>query len=186
MRPSFFHLAGALILCIASFVGYGAWYATLSAKSAAVADLQSRIDAKTETMDRITTARAALAGIANDEALVRGYFVPETEVVSFIDALEAQGEALGTDVRVLSVSTGGAPASPTLSLSLTVGGTFDAVMRTVGSIEYAPYAITVVALSVTQDVNDGWQADLKLSVGSVPAPRAETAAPASSVRVSFI
>jgi hypothetical protein len=177
MKPPFFHLAAAIAICIVSFIGYGAWYSAISAKSTAVADLQNKIDTKTETVKRIAATRATLAGVTNDEAAVQSYFVPEASVVSFIDSLQAHGKALGTAVSVLSVSTSGTVAQPSLTLVLTVSGTFDAVMRTVGSIEFAPYHLTISTLSATQDAKNGWHADLKIVVGSVPATRVATSSP---------
>lgn len=80
-------------------------------------------------------------------------------------------------MSVLSVSTSGTVAQPTLAFTLTVKGTFDAVMRTVGSIEYAPYDLSITALTIAQDDKNSWHADLKLSVGSVSAARAATSTP---------
>ena len=167
MKSPFMHLilsfiAGAIVLA-----GYGVWYATIAAKSVAVTALQSRIDEKTRTINKIATTRAALAEIVDDEAVVQGYFVPETGVVSFIDGLEARGRAQGTAVSVLSVSSDKTSARPVITFTLAVKGTFDAVMRTVGSIEYAPYDISIAALSIgKKESKSGWHADLKLLVGS--------------------
>ena len=177
MKSPFFHLVAAIAVCVVAFIGYGVWYAAISAKSTAVADLQNSIDTKTETVKRIAATRATLAGVTNDEAAVQGYFVPEANVVAFIDSLQARGKSLGTAVSVLSVSTSGTTAQPSLTLVLTVSGAFDAVMRTVGSIEFAPYALTISTLGVTQDGKNSWHADLKIVVGSMPATRVATSSP---------
>lgn len=154
------------VLCIMTFIGYGIGYSAVSTKSAKVAELQNSIVAKTETVNRIAATRATLASIASDEAVVQGYFVPEANIVAFIKSLQAHGRALGTTVSVLSVSTVGTTAEPALALSLTTEGTFDAVMRTVGSIEHSPYALSISALDVVQDGKESWHADFKLLVGS--------------------
>ncbi|OGG80075.1 hypothetical protein A3J11_01205 [Candidatus Kaiserbacteria bacterium RIFCSPLOWO2_02_FULL_55_12] len=159
----------ALSVCIAVIAGFGFWYATLKDKSVAVADLERQIAAKTETTGRIASARASLAEIAGDEASIRGYFVPEAGVVSFITDLESRGRAQGAVVSVRAVSTSGTGVEQALAFSLVVEGTFDAVMRTVGAIEYAPYALSVSALSLGRDDADRWHADLGLLVGSVSA-----------------
>jgi len=171
MKSSLAQLVAAIAVCTAVLIGYGFWYATVSAKSAAVAILQNQIDTRTETVKRMVSTRAALAEISGDEAVVQSYFVPETGVVAFIDGLESRGRALGATVTVLSVSTVKSSAQPALELALSIAGTFDAVMRTVGAIEYAPYDITVSMLSATErgDTKSTWHADLKLLVGSVPA-----------------
>lgn len=174
MKSSFLHAAGALALCLAILSGYGVWYAAVAAKSAAVASLQSEIDTKTETMSRVAAARATLSQLADDEAIVQGYFVPEAGIVPFIDAIQTQGRTIGASVSVLSVGTAGTASQPSLVLSLSINGSFDTVMRTVGSIEFAPYALSITDFSVSQDAKEGWHADLKISVGSTQAARTAT------------
>ena len=168
MKSAFTHLALSLTVCIAVLVGYGFWYAAVAEKSAMVTILQGQIDAKSEAVSRMATTRAALAEIAGDETAVQSYFVPETAVVAFIDGLESRARSLGATLDVLSVATGGASARPTLAFSIVIKGAFDAVMRAVGAIEYAPYAISVSDLSIGQDDKKNWSANLKLLVASVP------------------
>ncbi|HUY05545.1 MAG TPA: hypothetical protein VMV62_02420 [Candidatus Paceibacterota bacterium] len=170
------HFLIALAVAAAALAGYGVWYAAVSAKSAEVADIQGQIDAATENASRIAAARAALAEVAGDEAKVQAYFVSEAGIVAFINSLESLGLSQKAAVSVLSVSAAGTPARPTLQLSLSVKGAFDAVMRTVGAIEYAPYDLSISTLSVGQDAKNSWHADLSLTVGSTP-PAAATSTP---------
>ncbi len=170
MKTSIIHILGAVLVCVAALAGYAQWYGVISEKSAAVADLQNQIDTKTETRGRISAARAALAGAIGDEAAIQNYFVSETGVVAFIGALEAVGKAQGAKVNVLSVSATGTASRPSLTFLLSVKGTFDAVLRAVGAIEYAPYAVSLSMLSVRRDSEgDGWQASLKLIANSISA-----------------
>lgn len=167
MKSYFLHLGITLIIGIVVLIGYGFWYAAISQKSSVVAGLQDQISTKTETMKRIASARAALAEISGAQATLRNYFVPETGVVSFIDGLEVHGKSLGTTLSVLSVSSGDTNQQPTLTFALTIKGTFDAVMRTVGVIEYAPYDLSISQFSLVQDGKNNWHADLNLLVGSL-------------------
>lgn len=169
MRPSIIHASIACAVCIGAVVGYSAWYATVGAKSAAVADLQSQIDAKTKTAGRIAVARVALSEIAGDETAVQSYFVPETGVVAFINDIEARGIVQKAVVSVLSVSKDATGAHPILTFTLSITGTFDAVLRTVGTIEYAPYDLSLASLSLGQDDKNAWHANAVLLVGSVSA-----------------
>lgn len=171
MKSHFFHLIVALAIALVVWIGYGFWYAAVSAKSNVVADLQNQITTKAETVNRVISTRATLAEISDDETAVQGYFIPEAGVVAFIDGLEAQGRNQGATVSVLSVSTDSVATPPTFILSLTIKGTFDAVMRTIGIIEYAPYNLVVSELSFIQGDKNSWQADLKIIVGSVPAAK---------------
>ena len=169
MKSHLIHLVIWLIIVLLAFVGYGFFYAVISQKSAEVAGLQEKILAKTEAVSRITSAREALSEIAGDESLVQGYFVPENGVVAFIDVLQKKSRAQGSTMNILSVSQGEESMSPTLVFSLSIDGKFDAVMRTVGVIEYAPYAISVAELSLAQTEKGEWRADMKIAVGSVAA-----------------
>lgn len=180
MKSPLIHAGIALLVSIAALIGYRAWYSVIEEKSSSVATIENKIKASAETETRLAAARAALVGIEDDEAKIRGYFVPETEVVSFIERLENQGKAQGVAVAVVSVAKGGTTALPTLTFSISIQGTFDAVMRMVGAIEHAPYALTLSGLSLQLDEKKGWSADLKLTVHSVssaplvPVPAATT------------
>lgn len=174
MRSPLVHLLIAIAVMLGTIVAYGTWYSVVSNESAVVASIQDQITTASENMKRIAAARAALAEIAGDEAKVRSYFVSEDSVVSFIDSLQSTGKNLKADVAVQSVAKGGTPAQPTLAFVLSVSGTFDAVMRTIGAIEYAPYDVIVTSLSVSEDDKHVWHSTVNLTVGSAPPKRATT------------
>lgn len=176
MKSHLLHLVSALIIVIAVFFGYGIWYSTIVDKSAVVASLQDQIVEKAETASRTASARVALAEIAGGGTSVQSYFVPETGVVAFIDGLEARGKEQGATVDVLSVSKSSG-AQPVFTLALAITGTFDAIMRTVGAIEYAPYDLSISTLSLGQDGKNGWNANLNLLVGSVNSVSMATSTP---------
>lgn len=168
MKSPPIHLSAALVVCALALAGYWLWYAVVAEKSAAVIALQNGIDASANVASRAATARAALVDLEGDEALMRSHFVSETGVVAFINGLEALGRATGsTTVSVLSVSTAAdSAARPAFKFALLIKGTFDGVMRTVGAIEYLPYAISVSSLSVAKNAKNDWQANLVFLAGS--------------------
>lgn len=168
MRSSAIHLIVWICISAAAVVGHGLWYSVIAKKSAGVANLQSQIDAKTETANRVALARTALAEIADNESAVQNYFVSEAGVVLFIDHLESRAREQAVALQVLSVSAGDSAPRPTLIFLITVRGTFDAVLRTVGAIEYAPYSISLSKLSLVSEGKNLWGANLELVVGSVP------------------
>lgn len=175
MRPIFVQLILAFVVCAIAIAGYLFWYVAVAVQSASVTALQSRIDAKTDTVSRMVASRAALADMAGDEVAVRNYFVSDTGIVAFIDGLEALGRAVGsTTVNVLSVSTASTGARPAFKFALSIKGKFDGVMRTVGAIEYAPYAISVSSLSVAKNAKNDWQANLVFLAGSATSTPTKT------------
>lgn len=169
MKSPFIHLILACGLCAAMLTGYGAWYQHVSAKSAEVTLLQGQVDAKTRAANRLAAAQTTLTEITEDEKLIHEYFVSENGVVSFINGLEARGKSLGAAVDVLSVSTGGTALQPALILTVSVSGPFDAVARAVGSIEYAPYDISISRLMFGQGEGNSWHAELSILVGALSA-----------------
>ncbi len=175
MKPAL-HLVLALAVCALALSGYTLWYDAVSAKSASVAALQKQIDSKTAVVKRVAATSAAITELSGDEAVVQSYFVPTTGVVAFIDGLERRGAVLGAAVTVQSVSNNDKIKPPTLELSLSVDGPFDAVMRTVGAIEFMPYDIAVASftMSALSDAKGSWRATVKLSVGSLPATASTT------------
>ncbi len=124
----------ALLVSIAAIAGYWFCYGSVMAKSASVAALESAIASENDTAGRIAAAQAALAEISGDEAVVQSYFVSKAGIVGFNDGLEAFGRSLGSKVTILSVSPSGTTLQPAFTLALTVTGTFDEVLRTVGAI----------------------------------------------------
>jgi hypothetical protein len=172
MRPPLSTLVLSLGMLVLALFGCGILKSAVSNKSAEVATLEHEIEVQNTNASRIASARAALAALAGDEDAVRGYFVPQTGVVAFIDDLQSRGQALGTQITIDSVSADAEKA--VITLSATIEGPFDAVMRTVGSIEYAPYDVSVTELSVMFGGKDVWTAHLMLSVGSVPGTPAST------------
>ena len=165
MKSSTTHFFVMLAVLAGALTSYGLWYQAVSSMSARAADLQDQIDTNTQSLARIAAARAALTEISGDEAAVQSYFVPDTGVVGFIDDLQARGHMLGSSVVISSVSAGSTGTHSALRVALTVHGAFDAVLRTIGSIEYAPYDLSVVSLTVSQDGKNSWYGEMTITVG---------------------
>ena len=107
MKAPLLHLIVWASIALATLAGYGYWYSVISDKSVVVATLQNQIDAKTARIGRIASVKAILAEVADDEATVQSYFVPETSIVPFIGSLEARVEALGPNgARVQALAAG--------------------------------------------------------------------------------
>jgi Tfp pilus assembly protein PilO len=169
MKSSASHIVIACIICAMVFLVHGFLYTVIAKKSTTAAELQNQIDLKREKIKNIASSRAALSGIAKEESVVNKYFVSESEVVSFIADLQASGLSQGAVVKVLSVSTGNANMRPSLTLSLTIAGAFDAVMKTVGMIEYSPYYLTISKFSISKDDKKTWKSDIEIVAGSIQA-----------------
>lgn len=169
MKKQVIALAISLTIALGALAGYVLWYRVIAAESGRVTLLDRELVAHSADASRTDALKATLSEIENDEALVQGYFVSEANVAAFVDDLEARGRALGAVVNTTSVANADTPEHSAIAVALIITGPFDAVLRTIGSIEYAPYDLMVSSLVFTRDVpKPGWRADLKLVVGSAP------------------
>ena len=133
--------------------------------------LEREVVAKQSEVLRVASAKAALPVLARSEETLRTYRTRSSDIVPFLERLEKQGRAEGAVVEVLSVSPEQTGAKGRIAISLTVRGTFDAVMRAVGSIEYGPYDIIVKTAALdnpasTNEKTSAWTAAIALSLGT--------------------
>ncbi len=169
-RPAI-HLFIALGILTAACIGYGAAYHALGTLSATVTGLAQEVAAKKESASAAALAAQELERLADDEGSIDSYFVVPDNIVTFLESLQAKGVTLGATVTVDSVSAEQKPR-PHLDLTLRIVGSFDAVMRTVGSIEHSPHDITVTSLvldvieSGDPEAPPGWSATMKMDVGT--------------------
>ncbi len=159
-------ISASIVACI-MLAACTLWYLFVQKTRTHVADLETQIEMKMAHAADIAKARASLVDIQGEERLMQGYFVSESEVVPFINTLQSEGRAIGAAVSVNSLSNGSVKARPTLVLSLSIGGSFDAVMRTIGAIESAPYDVVIGNISLGKTEQGDWQATVALQVGSV-------------------
>lgn len=182
MHSPFRHLLVACSALGLVLVAYTFWYGAVGSVSAHAAALANEIAMKSENTTRIAAAKTTLASLAVDEQAVHGYFVSAGDIVPFLEHLESTGRALGAKIEVVSV--GAEPATPRehLRLSLKLSGSFDAVLRSLGAIEYAPYDVTLTTLTLDTIPPAGggravWNAAAVFSVGTRTASSTPNASP---------
>ena len=194
----FTHVVLALLLLAGAFTAYGFSYHIVDKKSADAAAAEASIKAKAEEATRAQEAQNQLAGLEDDEAQISQYFVATRDVVPFLTNIESIGRTFGTKVNVVSVSAAQGKPHGHLILSVSITGSFDNVLRTVGALEYAPYDIALQSLSL--DTTGGaagaaheWSAAATFTVGTndatstrpvVPAATASTTTPVMPIATS--
>lgn len=168
-----------LVIALAVLAGvlgaYGAWYVAVGRASATAAALAKEIEAKTQESARVQSAREALATLAEDEASIQAYLIREEDIVSFLERLESSGAALGSSVEVVSVGAEEGGERSHIRLSLKIAGSFDAVLRTLGAIEYGPYdsavsSLTLDTLPAETGPSGRWTANVTLTLGTRTQP----------------
>jgi Tfp pilus assembly protein PilO len=165
----------SLVVLVFVSVGYGFWYSLLSEKSAEVSSITEKITEQNNATTQIEQAKAELSQLSSQEATVDQYFVATNDVVPFLEQIQSIGTFLGAKVEVVSVSAVSGNPYGQLNLSLSISGPFDAVARTLGSIEYGPYDSSITSLSLSTSATPGdtpstsaavWNAAATFTVGA--------------------
>ncbi len=165
---SLISLAATTLLLVVSGGLYGFGYYVLTSSTAKSANLQTQIDAKTVELDRATRAHVELTTLTADEDALNQYSIQKSDVVPFLETLQSTGKPLGSVVKVLSVGDQNTDGHSRILLSLSISGSFDSVMRTLGAIEYGPYdgVVSSVALDTAKlPTGNVWTAAVLYSVG---------------------
>ncbi len=159
-------IATAILAVAAGIYGFG--YYRLSKGEAKVIELAKQIDTKSLEMERIAKAQATLTTLTADEEALRAYTVDTNDIVAFLERLQSAGAPFGATVEVVSVTQDRAALHNRVTTALSISGSFDAVLRTLGTIEYAPYdgVLTSVNFDTPADAKGRtWTANVIYSVG---------------------
>ncbi len=149
MKAPLIQLTIAILALIAAAGGYVLGFGLVSSAKEEATTLASDIAAKEVVQARGASARTRLAEVVSDEEFLAGHFVASADIVSFLEGLEGAGDAFGATVKVASV-TGATPTEEgRIALALSIEGSFDAVMKTLGVIEHGRYAMTARDLSLS-------------------------------------
>ncbi len=170
-RSLLIHLGIALVVLVAVGGGYEIWTARLAAVGARIDNVSAAIGAKEAEIARAKTLRAELPTFTKDETLVSTHTVSKSDIITFLNVLEAAGRFVHASVSILSVTPQKTGPHHFLTVSVKIVGTFDAVMRTVGIIENMPYYITTSSLSLGANSTakkNSWNAGMTLTVGYTP------------------
>lgn len=160
-------LAGILFLGVVG--AYGAWYAYVDRVSAEAAAIREDIVRIKQGSAAAADTQRMLESLSGTEETIRSYFVSTQDVVPFLESLGREGERLGSRVEVVSVSELPKSSRGGITVGLKISGSFDSVLRTLGSLEYSPRDIevekvTLDAVSAAEGVV--WTAQATAIVGT--------------------
>lgn len=158
----------AILIFIGSLALYGIGYSLLSKESERSSKLATQAAQKSTELERVARAHVALSTLQGDETNLDQYAITKSGVVPFLESLQATGRPLGATVNVISVADQKDGKHDRIALSLSITGTFDAVMRTLGTIEYGPYDGVITRVSFDSAGKGQWTATLTYSVGLRP------------------
>lgn len=163
-------IATLVLIGVVSLYSFG--YYTLTNQRVKAETLATQVAQKNYQLDRNVAAHAVISTLSEDEIAINQYSVGKEDVVPFLETLQATGKSVGTSIQVLSVSNQNVAGHSRIALSLSITGSFDSIMRTLGEIEYGPYDGVITNASLTTD-NVGtstartWTATTLLSVGTL-------------------
>jgi Tfp pilus assembly protein PilO len=162
-------LAVALLCVGVGGVTFG--FLTISKGAKSIETLATTVSEKRQETLRVALAKAALPKLAESEATLDTHIVRAEDIVTYLGDLERQGKSQGATVEVVSVSPEQNTEQPRIALSIKCTGSFDAVERTLGMIEYGKYDAVVSNVTLeTSGAEKGaapvWTAFIVLSVAT--------------------
>lgn len=149
----------------AALAAYVFWLLHIESMSIRVAELSSQVRERSSEIDRIEEARRTLSSLTEDEARFQQYFVPAEDIAPFFARIERTGRELGSTVEILSVTDDKGAPRRMLTLSTKISGSYSAVMRTVGAIEYGPYFSSLDSIAMQYDGTQ-WSAMAVYTIGA--------------------
>lgn len=160
----------AATILLTALAAYGLWYSAVSRKAAEAAQLGSELRTLGEAGGRAASVRRAKEELDRQEALVYGHFVDNATIVPFLETIESTGRSLGAEIDVVSVGDAQGKSNQ-LQMALSITGSFDAVVRTLGAIEYQAYDTTLTSFTLDTPPTDDavWTAAATFLVGKRPA-----------------
>jgi len=162
MKTSIITHAGIAFVVLAVLVGgYVYFLSETRHLQDRIQELTVEIAQKTGEYEEEGSMRDLLKETEVQEATLATHFVDPSDIVSFLEHLEGVGSGLGVFVTIVSVTDPDATGAVTVSLSLE--GSFDAVMRTVGLIEHDVRATAVRTLALDVGENGSWNAALSVT-----------------------
>jgi hypothetical protein len=167
MKNTVVQLGTAVGVLVALLVAYGAWYGFVAHETARDASLDQSIKSQSDTTARAAEAASELMQLGPQEAEVESHFVGVPDVVGFLQQLQGVGTREGAIVTVGSVSEDATPR-PHLTIALTITGSFDAVMRTMGVIENGPYSVQTTQASLNSTGGGEWGSAMTVTVATRP------------------
>jgi hypothetical protein len=164
------YFIGTGIFALLTLSGYVLWFLAFSGAKNQALFARSEV-ARIEQEDAaIANAQDTLLALASDEEMLRAYFVSAEGIVPFFEELERSGEVLGSVVEVASV-TGASEAGGRLTLSIRITGSFESVMKTLGSIEYGARDVRIESLTLdtvkSEEGSEPWVAAAVFSVATI-------------------
>ena len=130
------------------------WQHTVSEERAKIERLREEA-ALLEEHTKKVEGREELLLLEEEERYVEERILNVADVVSFLSAFERKGDQHGAEVRVVSVSE---KQEGRVGIAFSISGSFDAVMRTLGSIEYEQYASTIENVTLETSPGEVWTA----------------------------
>ncbi len=171
-KKTLLHFVISLVALLIALGAYAWWYSYVAQTSKEVMLLKEEIAQKSETALRLRAAQAALKNLEEDERKITAHFLETENLVSFLEGIQNEASALETKLSIVSVSEGGDVQNPFIKIDMTAEGTYDAIIRTMGTIEHMPYALMLTEATITRarEIEEGgasiptWSATLSLRV----------------------
>lgn len=162
------HLGIAILVAILAVIAYVWWQEQVLQAVSAARTLAEEASSVSGTQAETLRSKTELSTLTADEAFVEERFLPPSGIVEFLEGLEETGRSYEAEVSVVSVSD--VLDGDRIAIALSVEGSFDAVMRTLGTLEYGPRAVTVETVTLDTSGEGAWTLAGRFLVGAARTP----------------
>ncbi|HET8575363.1 MAG TPA: hypothetical protein VFM02_04335 [Candidatus Paceibacterota bacterium] len=136
------------LLNILLVVGYVFAYLQVRKYEMQTATIYSEIGVNEEGKEAFSRLESSVKNTETNRDKLASYFVPEDQVVGFLEKVESLGKASGASVQLTSVNPPTGAGGP-LELSAKASGSFQEVFLFVALLENLPYQLTLTEVSLT-------------------------------------
>jgi len=142
------------VLLLVTAGAYWWWYGEHVRIAADTISLKEEIAEADAERGRALQLRNESSQLSAEEEFIASHQVDASDIVSFLNYLENSGDMHGALVEVASVSD--VATDNTVTVSLSISGSFSSVMKTLAQIEYGQYAIAVEGVTVDGSAEGKW------------------------------
>ena len=127
---------------------------------------------ETERREGIKLLNSSISKIEKEKSLLESHFAQSSNIVPFLDTIEALGNKVGAKTEVMLVDV--PVESKNLNINMKASGSFEEIYKFITLLENSPYELEFISIDVqkqgaidTSTKNNkktDWEADLKMKL----------------------
>ncbi|MEI6581049.1 MAG: hypothetical protein WCO07_02655 [bacterium] len=158
-----------LVFCCFIFIFL---YKEINFNKKAFEENETKWQQETERREGIKLLNSSISKIEKEKSLLESHFAQSSNIVPFLDTIEALGNKVGAKTEVMLVDV--PVESKNLNINMKASGSFEEIYKFITLLENSPYELEFISIDVqkqgaidTSTKNNkktDWEADLKMKL----------------------